>query len=289
MRIRWPFATILVLLFLWQMALILRAVLDLLRGIDARSMSEYAQLNESDRRIPSIIHQTWKTNDLSSYPIQNSHANWTVMYSDFEIRLWTDAQIDELIANDAYRYLSDVYHSYRYAIQRADLARLIILHRHGGIYADLDVYPYQRSLDNLLLKNVSFIIARSSSDGCVMNHFMISERQSPIVEKILRRATRKAWFEQIYVLPYLEVFSTGSIFLMSVLRDCAKRDGLLVLSRDELAEHVFHDAGRSWHLLDGYLLNQVDAHPRRFLFLLVVFFLLCAWKFCKFSRRRKRV
>jgi mannosyltransferase OCH1-like enzyme len=151
------------------MGLILGAVLDLLHGIDAQSIDQYAQLNESDRRIPLIIHQTWKTNDLSSYPISNSHVNWTVVYPDFEIRLWTDAHID----------------------------RLIILHRYGGIYADLDVYPSQRSLDNLLLKNVSFVIARSSSDGCVMNHFMIAERHSPVIEKIPRRATRKAWFEQI--------------------------------------------------------------------------------------------
>ncbi|UJR17901.1 hypothetical protein I4U23_004800 [Adineta vaga] len=284
MRIR-PVLTILLMLililFLWQMTLILLTVNDLVRGIDTHSIDQ--QLNETNRNIPFRIHQMWKTTDLSSYPINNSHHIWKSFFPEYQIYLWTDEQIEKLILKNEYKYLYSIYKSFIYSIQRADLARLIILHSFGGIYADLDVYPHGTNLESLISKNVSFIIGKSSSDICLVNHFMISEKNSPILSYILQNIPKKSFFKQIYVLPYLEVFSTGSIYLTNIIRNIHDKR-LIILSKDDLSQYIYHDAGRSWHLFDGYLINQIDAHPRRFIFVILIVFVICCIKFKKCLR-----
>ncbi|CAF1132610.1 unnamed protein product [Adineta steineri] len=275
--------------------LILLTVNDLLYGIDLRSFDK-EDLNETNRKIPEIIHQMWKTTDLSTYPINNSHNKWKLFYPNYKFILWTDKQIEELILKNDYKYLYSIYKSYFYSIQRADLARLIILHSYGGIYADLDVYPQDTNLDKLILKNASFIIGRSSTDICLVNHFLISEKHSNILNSILRKIFQKSFFNQIYILPYLEVFSTGSIFLTNIIRNSIyfkslkENSKLIILSHNQLSNYIFHDAGRSWHLFDGYLINQIDAHPKIFFSFLTIFilFIFCFIRFNKFCKIKYR-
>ncbi|CAF1481723.1 unnamed protein product [Adineta ricciae] len=263
------------------MILISFTIHDLLCGINTHSIDE--RFNDTSQTIPLIIHQMWKTNDLSSYPINNSQHVWKRFFPTYVINLWTDEQIEKLILKAEYEFLYPVYKSYLYSIQRADLARLIILHSHGGIYADLDVYPHGTNLEELLRQNVSFIIGRSSSDTCLVNHFMISQQNSSILSHILENIHKKSFFNQIYVLPYLEVFATGSIYLTNILRNY-RDQRLLILSKDELSQYIYHDAGRSWHLFDGYIINRIDAHPKQFLVVILICFLICCVRWRKSCR-----
>ena len=74
MRIRiylfWLIILIVILLLIWQLMLIMVTMNDLLGGIDLYSFD--IELNKSKEIIPHEIHQMWKTNDLSTYPINNS-------------------------------------------------------------------------------------------------------------------------------------------------------------------------------------------------------------------------
>jgi mannosyltransferase OCH1-like enzyme len=273
-----------ILILFWQIILILRSVYDSLIGIDVLSFDN--QLNET---IPRIIHQMWKTEDLSTYPINNSHLQWKIFYPDYKINLWTDKQIEQLILKNEYLHLYSTYKSYFYSIQRADLARLIILHSEGGIYVDLDVFPISENLENLRLKGASLIIPRSSSDNCLINHFLMSEKHSYLIKYILNEIHPKSYLNQIYILPYLEVFSTGSIFLTNIIRKRIylikqNKDRLIILSKNKLNQYINHDAGRSWHLFDGYLLNQIDTYPK--LFFSFIFILFCFIKFKIFRKFR---
>jgi hypothetical protein len=76
-----------------------------------------------------------------------------------------------------------------------------------------NVFPSSKNLENLRLKGASLIISRSSSDNCLINHFLMSEKHSYLIKYILNEIHAKSYLNQIYILPYLEAFSTGSIFL----------------------------------------------------------------------------
>lgn len=97
--------------------------------------------------IPHILHQTWKTTELPPAWQRNADT-WQQMHPDWEHRLWTDEMNRELVA-EHYPELLPAYDGYTYPIERADAARYCMLHRFGGVYADLDI-ECLRPLDSLL-------------------------------------------------------------------------------------------------------------------------------------------
>lgn len=226
----------------------------------------------------------WRTANLSDYPISNSHQRWKDLSPSYEVFLWTDKRIAELFNRSEYRYLRETYQRYPYAIQRADLSRLLILYDQGGIYADLDVFPGQLSgIEQLRQTNVSFLIPRSSDGATLINHFLMSEQSSPILAYLLHRVRRPSRWRRIYLLPYLEVFSTGSIFLTEMLREWLEQESaspgetnhsLGILSEKEIGQFIEHLPGRSWHSFDGFLLNELVDRPVRAFAVVVLFSML---------------
>jgi len=55
-------------------------------------------------------------------------------------QLWTADEVESLV-KQWYPQYWDMYSSVRYPVMRCDIARLIILHAYGGLYADLDTKP----------------------------------------------------------------------------------------------------------------------------------------------------
>jgi len=92
-------------------------------------------------RIPKILHQTYKHTNLPP-GLNQFHNSWLQMTPDWEHHIWTDSDNRALVAEHYPWYLS-LYDSYRVAIQRVDAARIFILHRYGGLYADLDIEVLQ--------------------------------------------------------------------------------------------------------------------------------------------------
>lgn len=92
-------------------------------------------------KVPKLIHQTWKTSQIPT-SLQNYVQTWKEKNPDFEYMLWTDRSMRELIKKD-YPWFLKYYDSYPHHIMRVDAFRLFVLHKHGGIYVDLDVECYK--------------------------------------------------------------------------------------------------------------------------------------------------
>ena len=63
---------------------------------------------------------------------------WKQLHADYQYMLWTDEQLRQLIADD-YPWLLETYDAYPHDTQRWDASRFAILHKYGGVYADLDI------------------------------------------------------------------------------------------------------------------------------------------------------
>jgi hypothetical protein len=87
--------------------------------------------------IPRIIHQMYRTTVL---PEDWAHVPraWKQLHADYQYMLWTDEQLRQLIADD-YPWLLETYDAYPHDTQRWDASRFAILHKYGGVYADLDI------------------------------------------------------------------------------------------------------------------------------------------------------
>ncbi len=97
--------------------------------------------------IPKIIHQSWKVEQVPERWLAFQES-WRVHHPDYEYRFWTDDANRAFIARTFPTFLP-VYDGYRHPINRADLARYLVVAHHGGIYADLDCEAL-RPLDDLL-------------------------------------------------------------------------------------------------------------------------------------------
>ena len=97
--------------------------------------------------IPRILHQTFSERQIPE-PYRAWHETWKTHHPDWQFRLWIDADCRRLIAQD-YPWFLEVYDGYTDPRMRAEAARYFILHRHGGVYVDLD-YEALRPLEPLL-------------------------------------------------------------------------------------------------------------------------------------------
>jgi mannosyltransferase OCH1-like enzyme len=95
------------------------------------------------RQIPRVLHRIW----LGPAPLPEEHqafgASWTRHHPDWEQRLWRDEDLQGLDLP------AEIVARAETPAQLADVARLHILARHGGVYVDTDV-ECLRALDPLL-------------------------------------------------------------------------------------------------------------------------------------------
>ena len=87
--------------------------------------------------MPRIIHQTWKTTELPQWALSQVDS-WKRLNPTWEYRLWDDAAAEQLIRTD-YPSLWPIWQLHLHAVQRADVFRYAVVHKFGGVYADIDV------------------------------------------------------------------------------------------------------------------------------------------------------
>lgn len=97
--------------------------------------------------IPRILHQTWKSDELPA-EFRAWQESWKRHHPDWEYRFYDDSACRRLVGEDFPSLLS-IYDECPHAVQRADIFRYLVVARHGGVYADMDMECVQ-PLDPLL-------------------------------------------------------------------------------------------------------------------------------------------
>ncbi|UJR21705.1 hypothetical protein I4U23_024782 [Adineta vaga] len=173
----------------------------------------------SHRRIPRIIHQTWKIRQVPER--WNRTVESVRQYNDhqFEYRLWTDEDIHQFVHQEEPYLYEHTFLKYPFDIQRIDAFRYIVLHRLGGIYIDMDNGCYQsfESLLNTLeaLDSQSIHLAafpRTAPVG-ISNGFMISTKNHPLFRMLI---SHLSIFNHNYLIGYLTVMMTAGPTYLSI-------------------------------------------------------------------------
>ena len=88
--------------------------------------------------IPRIIHHVW-IGPGPPVELERCRATWgPVNHPEWTGYLWTDSQLQWLEHRDLFDAAGDIVPADAVGQFRADLARLEILHKHGGLYVDYD-------------------------------------------------------------------------------------------------------------------------------------------------------
>ena len=62
---------------------------------------------------------------------------------DYLYYFWNNARINELFREEPYNEYYEFYRRLQHLIEQCDFARLMVLHKYGGFYFDLDIEPHQ--------------------------------------------------------------------------------------------------------------------------------------------------
>ena len=226
--------------------------------------------------VPRLLHRTWKVDvdmddpDLSALPPRwvKAYRRCSRLHSPrqgWKTMLWTDEDLRDLVAAHYPRFLR-MYESYRYPIQRADAGRYFVLHRHGGVYLDLDVScarylePLRAAVSSLppgaMNRTSAAAVPRTRPLG-LSNDVMLASPGHPFLEALIESLPRrKRW----YGSPYPTVmFGTGPGFLTLVYASLSEgvRGSVSIIGselydgEDRDKRYFRHLEGSTWHGWDA--------------------------------------
>lgn len=145
--------------------------------------------------IPKIIHQIyWDFSGKNKPPCkkwQEYQETWKKNFPEPEYKhiLWNDKDSKELIKK-YYNWFLKTYDNYPKNIQRADAVRYFILHRYGGIYADMDCEVRNNFYDKLNQEKPNIVEDCFTENG-LMNNLMASPKKLDIWKEIFKLLEKK--------------------------------------------------------------------------------------------------
>ena len=193
--------------------------------------------------VPRTIHQIW----LGPEPLPDLHrawmGTWRRHHPGWEHRLWTEDDLPQ----DPVR--PEVLERLRAPVERADILRLEILFRHGGVYADPDL-ECLRPVEGLL-EGEEFV-AVCLKPGRVTNTFIAAASGHPVLERALHELKPM----DVYWTPTASESIKDGAGPPLLRRLTAEHPGVRLLepplffpSTHEERERAFaiHHMERSWH------------------------------------------
>jgi inositol phosphorylceramide mannosyltransferase catalytic subunit len=186
--------------------------------------------------IPRIFHQIWIGPDPLPDEFLAYQDTWRSRHPDWELRFWTDANLpDGLRRPESYEQL-------RSPVERADILRLEVVWRFGGVYVDAD-FECLRSIEPLI-GDADFFIGRAKP-GRVNNALFGAVAGHPILAHALDELRPREF--------YGYEMEAGPKFLDRML--AAHEDEVLFLEPDifyaatpeaKRTAYALHHAARSW-------------------------------------------
>lgn len=143
-------------------------------------------------RIPKIIHQIW----VGTNPFPEKYKQWVRTWQSmpgWTYKLWTDADVQDFPMINR-----ELYYKEKNFGTRADILRLEILYREGGLYVDTDFECLRPELFEILNSSYDFYCGICPLDcACLMlnNAIIASIPGHPILEASLRNI--KLIYEEI--------------------------------------------------------------------------------------------
>lgn len=231
--------------------------------------------------FPRIIHQTWKSDSVPD-EWRGYQESWRRHHPQWEYRLWTDAELRDLIASHHPEMLPR-FDAYPLGVQRADVGRYVILKHYGGLYVDLD-YECFKPLDDLFdgywARGSRALLVRTRQTGGnpLSNAIMASAPQHVFWDRVLQRLTEIPWPRAYTRLPFVRhfytIWGTGPQALQHVYAPDAEwaadigflpaEDFLPFKPLDEFSTadyrgYAIHHYSSSWSHWDTLMLTRLEA------------------------------
>lgn len=130
--------------------------------------------------IPKKIHYCWFGGNPLDETSQRCIASWKSYFPDYEIIQWDESNFDI----SQMKFMEQAYHAKKWAFV-SDVARLLIIYQHGGIYFDTDVEVI-RSFDPILRRSADGFLAYEKLNCVSTGLGFAMPAKHPLLEELLR-------------------------------------------------------------------------------------------------------
>jgi mannosyltransferase OCH1-like enzyme len=183
--------------------------------------------------IPHVFHQIWLGE--AAFPYAEQRETWRRLHPDWEHRLWTE---DDLPGD---LELAEAGNRLRQPAERADILRLELLHRHGGVYLDAD-FECLQPIDPLLDGVTCFLGLLDSGRvsnaviGCVPGHPLLAKAMAEVRPRTTYGPVDREGTGPLLLERLRGGFDDVTLF---------EPNFFYATARDQ-AEYAFHLSARSW-------------------------------------------
>ncbi|CAH6421273.1 DXD sugar-binding motif protein [uncultured virus] len=105
--------------------------------------------------------------------------------------MWNDEDDLENFVKNNYYWFLPIYNCFKKKIIKIDLARYLILHKYGGIYADMDIKCFKNFYNLLPQDKISLVESSYKENENLQNSLMVSPKHHPfwleVIENSLSR------------------------------------------------------------------------------------------------------
>ena len=200
--------------------------------------------------IPKIVHQIWFGKPLNKKSLRYNlmkNLEKTALENGYEYKCWTDKDLlfENFPLTWEFIQLSIQYGKSRLA-QVADLARLEILHRFGGVYMD-SLFEISKAFLNFITKHNKTELIVANEDPCdleckgnknkkyLSNGFFAARPGSGILKRLLDYdVLEKINWDSVYINQ-----TTGPYFFRSAIK---LKDDILVIPTEKIYPFMVNDS-----------------------------------------------
>lgn len=150
-------------------------------------------------QVPQILHFVVPSDKKRWHAIWPlCMESWRRCFPQHLVLTWDD---DDIIAfvNATYPQFNELFKSYTLDVMRSDVVRYLLLHAHGGIYADAD---YQCVKPFTLPRGKASVALSPRRKEVVQNALMASPASHPFWVFVMREVLSNAWSDNVF-------FATG--------------------------------------------------------------------------------
>mgnify|MGYP006285064811 CR=1 FL=1 len=151
--------------------------------------SEFKENSEKESvNIPKYIHMIWVGNKPIPDIYQKCIKIWKEMHPDFKFKLWKNEDLTEDNFPSIFKYLKKC----QCPAQMADIMRIEIIYRNGGIYLDCDIKPIKK-LNNILRMGSLVVCNESTNNNVMSTGFFASCSYHPAMKAYLELLQTVDW------------------------------------------------------------------------------------------------
>ena len=154
--------------------------------LSQKNKSNESFQNKTDSQIIPKTYMCCK--DKKKIPTKVKQ-NWFDLNPNYAIELYDDKECHDYLLKEFGKEYGDFYNEIPFGPSKADLWRLCILYKNGGVYSDIDIHPL-KSIDNIIANDsVTFCSVLSTFKNNIFQAFIYTTKGNIILknDKFLKK------------------------------------------------------------------------------------------------------